>query len=126
MKTNAQKNNSGLKNRSEQLSTGNKSQINFARRSANRSLDTEKLLALLRSEVPSFYSLAEVVGKWVWIQFPEKQSSEVTRALSEFGFHWNRARQAWQHPCALNPDVAATFDPRQKYGSYFAADIKPA
>ncbi len=93
---------------------------------ANRSLNTEKLLALLRSELPSFYSLVEVVGKWVWIQFPKKQSSEVTRVLAEYGFHWNRARQAWQHPCGLYRDVAATFDPRKKYGSYFAADMKPA
>ena len=126
MKTNSQKNDSGLKNRSEQLSTGNRPQINFARRMVNRSLDTGKLLALLRSEVPSFYSLAEVVGKWVWIQFPDKQPSEVTRALAELGFHWNRARQAWQHPCGVNRDVAATVDPRQKYGSYFAADYKAA
>ena len=91
----------------------------------NRSLDTERLLALLRSEVPKFYGLAEVVGKWVWIQFADKQPSEVTRVLAEFGFHWNRARQAWQHPCGLYRNVAATFDPRQKYGSYFPADVKP-
>ena len=126
MKTNSQILKSGLKNRSEQLSTANRPQINFARRLANRSLNTEKLLALLRREVPSVFALAEVVGKWVWIQFADKQPGEVTRVLAELGFHWNRARQAWQHPCGLYRDVAATFDPRRKYGSYFAADVKPA
>ena len=126
MKTTAQNTKSGLKSRPEQLSTGNRAQINFARRMANRSLNTGKLLALLRTEIPSFFSLAEVVGKWVWIQFPEKQSSEITRALAELGFHWNRARQTWQPPCGLFRDVAATFDPRKKYSSYFAAAVKPA
>ncbi len=126
MKTSSQNTESGLKSRPEQLGTGNRPQINFTRRMANRSLNTEKLLALLRTEVPRFYALAEVVGKWVWIQFDQKQPSEVTRALAELGFHWNKTRQAWQHPCGINRDVAATVDPRQKYGSYFAADLKPA
>ena len=126
MKTTGQNTNSGLKSRPEQLGTGNRPKINFARRMANRSLNTEKLLALLRNETPRFYALAEVVGKWVWIQFEQKQPSEVTRVLAELGFHWNRARQAWQHPCGVPRDVAATVDPRQKYGSYFAADLKPA
>ena len=35
-------------------------------------------------------------------------------------------RQTWQHPCGLYRDVAAIFEPRKKYGSYFAADVKPA
>ena len=126
MKTTSQNTESGLKSRPEQLSTGNRPQINFARRMVNRSLDTGKLLALLRTEVPSLYALAEVVGKWVWIQFPEKQSSEVTRALAELGFHWNRTRQAWQHPCGQYCDEAATVVPRDKYGGYFAADFKVA
>ena len=68
--------------------------INTIRRHANRALNTEKLLALLRSEAPNFFELAEVVGKWVWIQFDGKQPAIVTTALSEFGFHWNNARQS--------------------------------
>jgi hypothetical protein len=125
MKTRTQNTKSGLKSRPEQLSTKNRTQINFARRLANRSLNTEKLLALLRTETPNFDAVAEVVGKWVWIQFMEKQPSQVTSVLAELGFHWNRARQAWQHPCGQYRDTAARFDPRQKYGSYFAADSKP-
>jgi hypothetical protein len=86
----------------------------------------EALMALLRREAPKFFELAEVVGKWVWIQFSDKQPPTVTGVLSELGFHWNRKRQSWQHPCRLFPDQRAPFDPRQKYGSYFAADLKPA
>lgn len=114
-----------LKSRSEQLNTAKTGlpRINFARRRVNRSLDTESLLAMLRSRAPRFFDLAEVVGKWVWIQFADKQPVEVTGALAELGFHWNRARQAWQHPCGLHREIAASYDPRQKYGSYFAADF---
>jgi hypothetical protein len=127
MKTNTNKNQkSGLKSRPEQLSTGNRPQIDFARRVANRSLDTEKLLALLRSETPNFFEIAEVVGKWVWIQFADKQSFQVTRVLAELGFHWNNTRKAWQHPCGTASVEAATYDPRRRYGSYFAADVKPS
>jgi len=122
MKTNTS--NSELKSRSEQLNTIKTGlrRINFARRRVNRSLDTESLLAILRSRAPRFFELAEVVGKWVGIQFAEKQPEEVTRALAEFGFHWNQTRQTWQHPCGLQRDVGASYDPRVRYGSYFAAD----
>ena len=72
---------------------------------ANRALNTEKLLSLLRSEAPNFFELAEVVGKWVWIQFDQKQPAIVTAALSELGFHWNNARQSWQHPCGMFRDL---------------------
>src|ERR1700729_982329 len=106
MKTNTKNTNqkSGLKSRSEQLSTGNRPKIDFALRQANRKLETEKLLALLRSETPSFFELAEVVGKWVWIQFTDKQPPSITRVLAELGFHWNNTRQTWQHPCGTIAD----------------------
>ncbi|HEX3797332.1 MAG TPA: hypothetical protein VH413_01420 [Verrucomicrobiae bacterium] len=95
-------------------------------RRVNRRLQTEKLLALLREETPRFFELAEVVGKWVWIQFTEKQPSEITSVLAELGFHWNNTRQTWQHPCGTIPLKGATYDPRDRYGSYFAADQKAA
>jgi hypothetical protein len=129
MKTNTNKNRnqkSELKNRPEQLSTGERPKINLELRRANRRLETDKLLALLRSETPNFFDLAEVVGKWVWIQFSDKQPPTVTRVLAELGFHWNNTRQAWQHPCGTIPDERATYDPRKRYGSYFAADQKAA
>jgi transposase len=131
MKTNTKNTNkknqkSVAQNRPEQLSTGSKPQIDFALRQANRKLETEKLLALLRNEKPDFFKLAEVVGKWVWIQFSDKQPPTVTRVLAELGFHWNKTRQTWQHPCGSPPVEAATYDPRRRYGSYFAAGVKPA
>jgi len=127
MKTNTNKNQkSELKNRPEQLSTENRPKIDMALRRANRKLETEKLLALLRSETPNFFELSEVVGKWVWIQFSDKQPPTVTRVLAELGFHWNNNRQTWQHPCGTIPDERATYDPRKRYGSYFAADRKAA
>ena len=106
--------------------TDSRAKIDFTRRNANRNLNTEKLLALLRRETPKFFELAEVVGKWVWIQFDGKQPPTVTAVLSELGFHWNNKRQSWQHPCGLFRDQSVRFDPRRKYGSYFAADQKPA
>lgn len=99
--------------------------INFARRRANRQLPTERVLALLQSEAPNFFALAEVVGKWVWIQFTDRQPREVTAALAELGFHWNNQRQSWQHPCGIVTAGTST-DPRQKYPTYFSSDMRPA
>jgi hypothetical protein len=124
MKTNTknQKQKSEAQSRPEQLSTNSRLKINLELRRANRKLPTENLLALLRSETPNFFDLAEVVGKWVWIQFSEKQPPTVTAVLSELGFHWNNNRQTWQHPCGTITEERATYDPRKRYGSYFAAD----
>ena len=108
------------------IKTDTRAKIDMARRNLNRSLNTDKLLALLRNEAPKFYALAEVVGKWVWIQFDSKQPVTVTAVLSELGFHWNKNRQSWQHPCGLFRDKSVSFDPRKVYGSYFAADRKTA
>jgi hypothetical protein len=126
MKTTTKKNQkTGLLSRSEQFRTNNRPAIDFARRRANRMLEAEKLLALLRSEAPRFYEISEVVGKWVWVQFSDKQPPTITRVLAEFGFHWNGNRQAWQHPCGAFRKERAAFDPRKRYRSYFAADAKP-
>jgi hypothetical protein len=129
MKPNTKKQNqkTGLLIRPEQLTTKQQTKtvlpkISMKRRYANRALNTDGLLALLRSQTPSFFELAEVVGKWVWIQFDGKQPSTVTRVLAELGFHWNNTRQTWQHPCGTIADERANYDPRKRYGSYFAAD----
>jgi hypothetical protein len=125
MKTN-NKNQIKAQSRPEQLSTENRPKINMELRRTNRALATEKLLALLRNQSPRFFEMAEVVGKWVWIQFTEKQPAEVTSVLAELGFHWNNNRQAWQHPCGTIMERRAAYDPRKRYGSYFAADQKAA
>jgi hypothetical protein len=112
----------GLRSRTEQSGTAQRPQIDFNRRFANRSLNTERLLWMLRNEAPRFFYLAEVVGRWVWIQFETKQPSDVTRVLAELGFHWNRNRQAWQHPCGVWRTKAAKDNPRARFRSYFPAD----
>jgi hypothetical protein len=99
--------------------------INFARRRANRGLSTASVLGLLRKEAPSFFAVAEVVGKWVWVQFTDKQPREVTAVLAELGFHWNNKRQVWQHPCGALTEGTES-DPRQKYPTYFPADARHA
>ncbi len=99
--------------------------ISFKLRRHNRALPTEKVLNLLHTEAPRFWEVCEVVGKWVWITFTEKQPREVTMVLAELGFHWNNTRQAWQHPCGTLAERTPR-DPRIKYGSYFPADVKPA
>lgn len=99
--------------------------INFSRRRANRALTTERVITLLQKEAPDFFNLAQVVGKWVWIAFTDKQPREVTATLAELGFHWNNKRQTWQHPCGALTEGTES-DPREKYPTYFPADVKPA
>ena len=114
---------SELKNRTAQQ-IENKPELpklDLAKRIRNRSLPTERLLELLRKETPHFWEMAEVVGKWVWIQFEDKQPPQITVALSQFGFHWNNRRQVWQHPCGMLTD-SGSYDPRRRYGSYYPAD----
>ena len=99
--------------------------IDMARRRVNRELPAEKVVQLLEKEAPGLFNMAEVIGKWVWIQFREKQPRTVTALLAEFGFHWNNKRQAWQHPGGALTS-GAEHDPREKYPSYFPADVKAA
>jgi hypothetical protein len=99
--------------------------INFARRRANRELTTELVIQLLQKEAPSFFAIAEVVGKWVWVQFTDKQPREVKSSLAELGFHWNNKRRVWQHPCGALTEGTES-DPREKYPTYFPSDAKPA
>jgi hypothetical protein len=98
--------------------------IDLVKRHRNRSLPTERLLALLQKEAPRLWELAEVVGKWVWVQFEGKQPPQITAELSQLGFHWNNRRQVWQHPCGQIMD-GANYDPRRRYGSFFPADSNP-
>jgi len=100
--------------------------VNFQQREENRALPTEKVLDLLRQWLPAAYALAEIVGQWVWITFPEQPAEQVRGQLSQFGFHWNYARKCWQHPCGQFRTEGSGEDPRQKYGSRFAADLKAA
>ena len=77
----------GLPSRPDQLSTAdsstavsasapvdkidNRLPIDREQRSKNRTLPTSKVLSQLLTSLPDAYRLAEVVGKWVWVQFRE-------------------------------------------------------
>jgi hypothetical protein len=102
------------------------SYVNYLQREENRALSTDKVLDLLRQWLPKAYDLAEVVGKWVWVTFPEQPAETIRGQLSQFGFHWNNSRKCWQHPCGQFATEGSGADPRQKYGSHFAADLKAA
>jgi hypothetical protein len=128
MKTNRLNNSgSGLLNRPAQLGRKNRlHRIDFRRRFYNRGLSTERVLDLLYHETPRFWELAEVVGRWIWIQFDGKQPATITASLAQLGFHWNQRRQTWQHPCGRFSRIGShPTDPRRKYRSYFPADIQP-
>ena len=100
--------------------------VNFQQREENRALATQEVLDLLRKWLPAQYELAEVIGKWVWLSFPEAPAETVRAQLSQFGFHWNNTRESWQHPCGQFVTQGSGKDPRQTYGSRFAADQRAA
>jgi hypothetical protein len=134
MKTTSQKNTTGTR---EQIRTveqqpqqtaqkpDNRLPIDSEARKKNRSLPTEKVLNLLQTASPDLFALAEVVGKWVWVAFKEQPAAEIRQTLAQLGFHWNRTRQAWQHPCG-NFRIGSAADPREKYSNYHPADTRAA
>jgi hypothetical protein len=80
--------------------------------------------------LPAAYRLAEVVGKWVWVRFPDRPSGKddpgrwrCHQQLAQLGFRWNRERQAWQHPCGKF-SLGSQADPHEKYSAYYPARIR--
>jgi len=142
MKTNTKKS-IGLGSRSAQLSNNNTAAaeapstvapvakpdnrlpIDGEARKKNRTLPISKVLELLKTSNPGLFNLAEVVGRWVWVAFRETPAPEMRQQLAQLGFHWNRERQAWQHPCGVFR-LGSQSDPHQKYSCYFPADVRPA
>jgi hypothetical protein len=101
----------------------NRLPIDSEARKQNRTLPTPKVLNLLHQQLPAAYRLAEVVGKWVWVRFTEQPAAEIRQTLAQLGFHWNRERQAWQHPCGQF-SLGSAQDPHEKYSSYHPARVK--
>lgn len=99
--------------------------IDTEARKKNRTLPTEQVLALLQVQDRRLWEMAEVVGKWVWVSFTEQPPQTVRQTLAQLGFHWNRTRQSWQHPCGQFR-LSSSGDPREKYQSYQPADIATA
>ena len=143
MKTTSQKKQVGLESRSAQLSSkapapeaaqsavapverkDSRLPIDTEARKKNRTLPTAKVLQMLQTAAPEAFRLAEVVGKWVWVTFQEQPAAELRQQLAQLGFHWNNTRQTWQHPCGTLIEERADYDPRKRYGSYFAAQQQP-
>ena len=96
--------------------------IDTEARKANRMLPTDKVLALLQQQDRRLWEMAEVVGKWIWVSFSEQPAPTVRQTLAQLGFHWNRTRQAWQHPCGKF-SLATSGDPHEKYPTYNPADV---
>src|ERR1019366_1127217 len=44
----------------------------FAAHRANRELPTQTVLDLLKTQLPTQYELVEIVGRWVWLDFPAR------------------------------------------------------
>ena len=101
----------------------NRLPIDSEARKKNRTLPTPKVLNLLLTTAPDVYRLAEVVGKWVWVTFKEQPAAEIRQQLAQLGFHWNRERQAWQHPCGKF-SLSSHTDPHERYSSYRPASIR--
>ena len=97
--------------------------IDSETRKQNRTLPTPKVLNALFTSLPDVYRVAEVVGKWVWVTFKESPAAEIRQQLAQLGFHWNRDRQAWQHPCGQF-SLSSSNDPHEKYSSYRPASIR--
>ena len=78
------------------------------------SLPTLDLLERLGREMPEVFEQAQVVGKWVWLEFNVAPVKAIREKLRQLGFHWNAGRKCWQHPCGL-PAVRSGGDPRSYY-----------
>ena len=47
--------------------------LDWQKRSHNRNLPVPEVLALIRAEAPDLYPAAQIVGRWIWIQFPDRR-----------------------------------------------------
>jgi len=81
----------------------------------NRKLKTGEVLDKLK-DCPSALAKAYIVGSWVWVEFESKPDFKTRSFLLQLGFHWNKQRNAWQHPCGSFRPYNKYHDPRFKYG----------
>lgn len=91
---------------------------------AHRYDSTVTVLSNLKAQLPEVHAQnARVVGRWVWVEFEARPDEHTRETLSALGFHWNRARAAWQH-CGGWAARHAPYDPRIKYGEVRAAELE--
>jgi DNA repair protein RadC len=85
--------------------------------------NTLALLDRLKTEMPEIWTQAQVVGKWVWLEFNIPPVKEIRSRLKKLGFHWNQGRKCWQHPCGvLCPRSSG--DPRSYYQVTPASELE--
>ena len=58
---------------------------------------------------------ARVVGRWVWVKFDSKPSTETRAGLKAMGFRWSRRRGQWAHNCGHSSRPARSYRPWDKY-----------
>ncbi len=85
--------------------------------------NTLTLLDRLKTEMPEIWTQAQVVGKWVWLEFNVPPLKEIRANLKKLGFHWNGQRKCWQHPCGV-PRPRSGGDPRSYYQVKPASDLE--
>lgn len=64
--------------------------------------------------MPGIWDQAMVVGKWVWLEFNIAPDPQIRASLKKLGFHWNKFRKSWQHPCGLSR-AKSSRDPKGVY-----------
>jgi DNA repair protein RadC len=72
------------------------------------------LLQQLKTEMPEIWDQAQVVGRWVWLEFNVPPVKEIRGKLKELGFRWNGERKCWQHACGVERERSQR-DPRTYY-----------
>ncbi len=65
---------------------------------------------------------ARAVGKWIWLRFETKPSTEIRQALKDFGFRWSRRRGQWAHNCGHCSRPAHNYKPWDKYKTTMLED----
>ena len=73
-------------------------------------------------ECPEALEYAQLVGRWVWITFPEKPSAQCRSFLKSRKYRWNTQRNAWQNSCGFYVR-RAPYDPRIKYGTEKVVEV---
>lgn len=66
---------------------------------------------------PDVAPFARIVGRWIWLEFPDKPSLDTRVFIRSIGFRWNSERAAWQHSCGHFTRRNRRIDPRQVYGA---------
>ncbi len=90
----------------------------------SRPVHGSDLRATCGPRLPQQYNLAEVVGKWIWLDVSPARKPALAQMLWTLGFHWTHRRGVWQHPCGkFDPLGSHPTDPRAKYHSYYPADL---